>query len=284
MRIIVLINVFATICAMNPWKFHKRNSFKTVKIDYTDKIDKAEKDYPLLAKKYWFDPRIHSFGNVGIGGVLHAFIAPVFTYFLDVFAYDGTKVRHVAMDLIETDRLKYNLRTVENSVDLGTGTGTTARAIKEHFHKSRVIGIDTSSVMLRAARDVTKISDFIRGVESSIEYVQENAEQTPLKAESQDLVTIFFVMHEVPSVGRISILRECLRICKNGGTVAIVDIHHTYSPTHMMQSGEPYLVGYLNSFENEICKFQKHFVYTTEHQLTDGRLTLWLFHEKNKKK
>ena len=271
MRIIVLINVFASICAM--LNSQKRSS-KPVK------IDKAEKDYPLLAKKYWFDPRIHSFGNVGIGGILHAFIAPVFTYLLDVFAYNGTRVRHVAMDLIETERLKYNLGTVENSVDMGTGTGATARAIKERFHKSRVIGIDTSSVMLRAARDVTKISDF---TQESLEYVQENAEQTPLKAESQDLVTIFFVMHEAPSVGRMSILRECLRICKNGGTIAIMDIHHTYSPTHMMQSGEPYLIGYLNSFENEICKFQKHFVYTTEHQITDGRLTLWLFHKKNKK-
>ena len=246
-------------------------------------VDKAESDYPHLAEEYWFDPRIHSFGNVGTGGIIHAFIAPLFTYFLDVFAYEGTKVRPTVIDFVANERLKYNLVSVENSVDLGTGTGTTARAIKERFPTARVIGIDTSNVMLKAAQDATYFIDFIQGFESSIEFVEANAERTPLKADSQDLVTLVFVMHEVPSVGRVAILQEAARICKSGGSIAIVDIHQTYSPTHMMQTGEPYLIGYLNSFHDEIGTFKKKFVYTTEHQITKKRLTLWVFHKKKYK-
>ena len=46
-----------------------------------------EVDHPELAATYWNDPRIHTFGNVGPSGAVHAVVAPAFTVALDAFAY-----------------------------------------------------------------------------------------------------------------------------------------------------------------------------------------------------
>ena len=54
---------------------------------------KDETDYPELALKYWADPRIHGWGNVGSSGAVHAFLAPTFTAGLDAFAYGGLDTR-----------------------------------------------------------------------------------------------------------------------------------------------------------------------------------------------
>lgn len=43
--------------------------------------------------EYWFDDRIHSLGNTGIGGAIHAAIAPLSTKVIDILSYDGVDVR-----------------------------------------------------------------------------------------------------------------------------------------------------------------------------------------------
>ena len=46
-------------------------------------------------KDYWFDNRIHTLGNVGFWGAVHAAMAPVSTKMIDVFAHGGIDVRGV---------------------------------------------------------------------------------------------------------------------------------------------------------------------------------------------
>ena len=43
--------------------------------------------------KYNYDPRIHNFGNVGLGGRMHAMLSPIAERVIDVVAYDGEDVR-----------------------------------------------------------------------------------------------------------------------------------------------------------------------------------------------
>jgi hypothetical protein len=43
--------------------------------------------------EYWNDARIHTFGNIGFMGALHAALAPVSTKFIDIVAYNGTDIR-----------------------------------------------------------------------------------------------------------------------------------------------------------------------------------------------
>ena len=45
------------------------------------------------AHEYWFDNRIHTLGNIGVGGALHAALAPLSTKLIDVYAYEGVDVR-----------------------------------------------------------------------------------------------------------------------------------------------------------------------------------------------
>ena len=45
---------------------------------------------------YWYDDRIHSFGNVGFGGVFASVCAPLATWAIDQAAYEGRDVRSEA--------------------------------------------------------------------------------------------------------------------------------------------------------------------------------------------
>jgi hypothetical protein len=53
-------------------------------------VDNEEDDFH---GEYWFDSRIHTFGNIGVLGALHAAMAPLSTRLIDVLAYEGQDVR-----------------------------------------------------------------------------------------------------------------------------------------------------------------------------------------------
>lgn len=44
-------------------------------------------------KEYWFDDRIHTLGNNGFWGAVHAALTPLSTKIIDVVAYHGIDVR-----------------------------------------------------------------------------------------------------------------------------------------------------------------------------------------------
>jgi hypothetical protein len=44
-------------------------------------------------QEYWFDDRIHVFGNHGFWGAVHAAVAPLSTHLIDVAAYNGVDIR-----------------------------------------------------------------------------------------------------------------------------------------------------------------------------------------------
>jgi len=47
----------------------------------------------VRGRRYWHDPRIHNFGNVGFSGLFASFCAPVATAIIDLAAYQGRDVR-----------------------------------------------------------------------------------------------------------------------------------------------------------------------------------------------
>lgn len=44
-------------------------------------------------EEYWFDDRIHTLGNHGFGGAVHAALAPFSTKIIDLAAYNGEDIR-----------------------------------------------------------------------------------------------------------------------------------------------------------------------------------------------
>lgn len=52
----------------------------------------VDKDYD---DEYWFNTKIHTLGNTGFTGGLHAAMAPLATKMIDVFAYHGVDIRSI---------------------------------------------------------------------------------------------------------------------------------------------------------------------------------------------
>ena len=59
------------------WAKNKPCAFTPAALEPTGQRSyKDETDFPELALKYWANPRIHGWGNVGSSGAVHAFLAP----------------------------------------------------------------------------------------------------------------------------------------------------------------------------------------------------------------
>ena len=207
-----------------------------------------------FAQEYWRDPRIHSFGNMGVLGAVHAGVAPLFTRGIDLFAYDNIDLRgHVLAQLGASRAARLDnpvaAHTVRLAVDLGCGTGTMTRALAKGLPRARVRAFDTSDEMLGVANALTAEA---MGAAPRVAYARGNAERTPLAPGSADVVAISFVLHEAPAHGRRAILAEARRLLAPGGTLVVVDIARAFEPSPMMLIGEPYVHGYQEHIDAEI--------------------------------
>ena len=154
---------------------------------------------------YWFDERIHRFGNIGIGGRFHALVAPLVTHLIDRLSYDGVDVRKRAHALI---------RPGSTVLDLCCGTGFSTPA--------GATGVDTSDCMLGMAKFVHSDCTFVTG----------NAE-TYGEPFSKDVVTIMFAMHEMPRDARKRVLANAARIARHEvGTSSSHTLPHAHAHAH----------------------------------------------------
>ena len=163
------------------------------------------------------DPRVHNLGNVGVGGAVHALVAPAITRAIDALAYGGVDVRVVVRRA--------------DSVDLGCGTGFSTAADG--------VGVDASRAMLAVARVLHPEKAFVRGLA-----------ETWGRDDSCACACLSFVLHEQPRSRRVRMLRNAMRICRD--EVRVLDICPTYAPSELMRGGEPYLDDYLCHIDDEI--------------------------------
>ena len=198
---------------------------------------------------YYFDPRIHSFGNVGIGGRVHANLAYASTKFIDRLRYRGRDIRREIYQPYIDDGL--------DILDMCCGIGISTPA----GH----IGIDTSVEMLRVARRVSEqninnndINDNNKKLETnSTEFYWGNAEYYRPK-KTIDVVTCMFAFHEMPNYAHVRIIENALMIAKK--EFVIVDIAPDYKsgkPPEIMLRGEPYLLNYLDTIQGILHDFEE---------------------------
>jgi ubiquinone/menaquinone biosynthesis C-methylase UbiE len=83
-------------------------------------------------------------------------------------------------------------------------------------------------------------------------FIRSNAEKTKFSDGAFDLVTIMYLCHEAPKLGRYKIFREARRLLKPGGTLCVVDISPEYSPSESMLAGEPYVLEYQENIHSQI--------------------------------
>ena len=190
---------------------------------------------------YAFDPRIHTLGNHGPLGKLHASIAPVFTKMIDYKIYgDDIRKKVISQQGINTTIL-----------DLGCGTGFSTS------DGPGCIGVDLSEEMLNVANKLFPNKQFVEG----------NAED-PFVEGDFDVVSIMFLFHEVPQFSRKRIINKAKMIADK--RVVVVDIAPEYVPSRLMESGEPYLRDYLANIRHDLNDFN-------EHVLVKGHVHMWTY-------
>ena len=94
-------------------------------------------------------------------------------------------------------------------VDVGCGTGSLLRIVREHQPGTRVIGVDGSAEMIAVAQEQT--------ANDTVEYHAADAAELPLDDGCADLVLLLNSLHHFPQPG--AALAEAMRILKPGGTV-----------------------------------------------------------------
>ncbi len=116
---------------------------------------------------------------------------------------------------------EYISAPITKILDLGCSVGISTLALHRYFDQKQdnpieTIGLDLSPYMLAVAqtKDTNQeISQWLHGL----------GESTGLADNSLDLVTLQFVIHELPRQATKEILSEVLRILKPGGVIGIVD-------------------------------------------------------------
>ncbi len=134
--------------------------------------------------QWWFDKRIHNFGNIGFTGMIHANVANFATRMIDKVAYNNRDIRSEILDDIPANSIV---------CDFGCGVGIST------FDSPLSYGVDTSDEMIKVAkRENTDTSaTFVEG--NAISYGDEN---------QFSYCTIFYLLHEAPRYGRKAVLKN----------------------------------------------------------------------------
>lgn len=174
------------------------------------------------------------------------------------------KLRHSFYQVLE----QYTPTTVTNILDLGCSVGVSTLALHRYFSQKQnipvnTIGLDLSPYMLAVAKTTDtqqEISQWLHGL----------GESTGLDDNSLDVVTLQFVIHELPHQVSEQIFQEVLRILKPGGVIGVVD-NNPASPViqglppvlfTLMKSTEPWSDDYY-TFDVEAAMQEVGFDYKT---------------------
>ncbi|MEL6291638.1 MAG: class I SAM-dependent methyltransferase [Pseudomonadota bacterium] len=101
-------------------------------------------------------------------------------------------------------------------VDIACGTGRLLRDVRRAFPAMRLTGLDLSEAYLNES------SDHMTGLRPAT-FMQANAEDVPLEADSQDIVSSVILFHELPADVRRTVAAEFARVLKPGGTLVFID-------------------------------------------------------------
>ena len=196
---------------------------------------------PTIPTKYYYNSRIHNFGNIGLGGHIHSLLAPYATTMIDNKCYNSVNIRQLILSKYNQEFYK-NHEKLPKIIDLCCGTGTSTYINQ--------LGIDTSEAMISEAIRSEAITSKAK-ININTKFKIGNAENYGQPQEF-DTATLMFAFHEMPNYAHHKIIKNAKKITKHD--IIIVDINPTYSPSKLMLSGEPYLLNYKSTIHNILEK------------------------------
>jgi ubiquinone/menaquinone biosynthesis C-methylase UbiE len=153
---------------------------------------------------------------------------------------------------------KHGPQQVDRMIDVGCSVGISTRSLHQFYQTTspnpvETTGLDLSPYMLAVAQ----AEDPRREIHA---WVHAQAEQMPFTDGSFDLVTLQFVIHELPRQATAAVFQEIKRILRSGGCLAIVDnnpqsaVIQNLPPVlfTLMKSTEPWSDDYY-TFDVEAC-------------------------------
>lgn len=84
-----------------------------------------------------------------------------------------------------------------------------------------------------------------------------------------------YAFHEAPLLGRYRILREVRRLLSEGGTLAVVDISPTYTPSPTMLAGEPYVLEYKKNIQKQLSSI-RGFANVSFREIVPNHVGIWM--------
>lgn len=112
-------------------------------------------------------------------------------------------------------------------LDVGGSIGASTHALLNAFPKSYVSLIDASPHFLSTAKTFLTEKDsplYVKDADQRVTYHHGLAEKTDFEDNSFDVISISFVIHELPTDIVEQILQECSRLLKPGGVISILDL------------------------------------------------------------
>jgi len=207
-----------------------------------------------------YHPRVHMWGNVGLGGGLHAALARFATWGIDMVAYGGRDMREELAALIAdatearaaaADARRRGRDECRDGADrggapavleVGCGAGTlTQEFLRMGARFGEVIAVDASPQMVAMAELTAPGATYEVGNGADV------------GGRAVDLVVACMVMHELPRVAHVELLEAALDATRaRGGAVWIADVSPDHAPTAGFLAGEPYALDYLVEFEDTL--------------------------------
>jgi len=168
---------------------------------------------------------IVSIGAVRITFIIISIISWIFSIYL-TYAYwllcknDGELQRRFCSTLLE--RLEWDGQG--KALDIGTGNGRIAVYLATNYRTSQITGIDCWGNPWTYSKNICERNAEIEGVADRVSFQRASAVSLPFEDGEYDLVISNYVFHAIKLVDRKSLVKEALRVLKNGGIFAFQDL------------------------------------------------------------